>query len=191
MTKKKIVCLGDSLTEGYGVDISKRWSTLLSEDLNLEIINAGISGDTTSGMLSRFYETVARHKPNYVIIMGGTNDIWLNIPDNEIIGNILAMSRHARFYEITPIIGIPTTFLNLEDYNDESPFISVSTFSKRLSSFKNLLRKVFIDRNKTIIDFSSNMSSEMFLEDGLHPNELGHNQMFLNAKLVFDELGLL
>lgn len=67
----KIVCIGDSLTEGYQMDLSKRWTDVLQEKLDIEIINSGICGDTTGGMLARFKEMVIDHKPTHVIIMGG------------------------------------------------------------------------------------------------------------------------
>ena len=139
MKHKKIICIGDSLTAGYGVTINQRWSTLLEEDLSMEIVNSGISGDTTAGMLARFYETAIRHKPDYIIVTGGTNDIWLNLSDNTIIGNILAMTRHAKYYDVTPIIGIPTPFHNLGDFNDTSPFHSTSSFCNRLNTFRKIL----------------------------------------------------
>lgn len=183
MNRKKIVCIGDSLTSGYGIQSSKRWSNLLSIELTFEIVNTGISGDTTSGMLSRFYRTAINHKPQYIIITGGTNDIWLNLPDNLILGNILAMTRHAKYYDITPIIGIPTPFFNLGSFTDESPFIDTKTFSKRIKSFQKVLKQFALKDNQNVIDFTLNMHPELFLKDGLHPNEKGHKQMSINAKL--------
>ena len=44
---KKIVCLGDSLTYGYGVSRSKVWTKLAEDKLHIEIINEGICGDTS------------------------------------------------------------------------------------------------------------------------------------------------
>lgn len=187
MNRTKIVCIGDSLTAGYGVQSSHRWSSLLSNELNIEVVNSGISGDTTSGMLVRFHEMAINHKPRYIIITGGTNDIWLNLPDNIIIGNILAMTRHAKYYNITPIIGIPTPFFNLGDITtDESLFIDIPSLSKRISSFQKILKQFALDDNQNIIDFTLNMNPELFLKDGLHPNEKGHQQMFINAKLSME-----
>jgi acyl-CoA thioesterase I len=54
----KIVCIGDSLTEGLGVDKQKSWPIILGELGKMVVINKGISGDTTSGMVSRFYQDV-------------------------------------------------------------------------------------------------------------------------------------
>ena len=183
MSRKKIVCIGDSLTAGYGIQINYRWSNLLSSDLNIEDINSGISGDTTSGMLALFYEMAIKHNPNYIIITGGTNDIWLNLPNNIIIGNILAMIRYAKHHNITPIIGIPTPFFNQGDYTDESSFIDLPSLSKRISSFQKTLKQFALDDNQYFIDFTLNMKPDMFLNDGLHPNEKGHKLMSENAKL--------
>lgn len=96
MDKGKVVCIGDSLTEGYGIQEHERWSNLVADQSEIEIINSGISGDTSAGMLSRFNKMVIKLNPTHVIITGGTNDLLLNIPDNQIIANILAMTRYAR-----------------------------------------------------------------------------------------------
>lgn len=183
MNLKKIVCIGDSLTSGYGIQTNHRWSNILSNDLNIEIINSGISGDTTSGMLARFYEMAIKHKPDYIIITGGTNDLGLNLPNNIIIGNILAMTRYAKHHDIIPIIGIPTPFFNKGDFTDESPFIDVPGLSKRINSFQNTLKQFALDDEQNFIDFTLNMNPDLFLIDGLHPNEKGHKLMSVNAKL--------
>ena len=49
----KLICLGDSLTFGYGVRVSQRWTHLCAQDTGWKIVNEGVSGDTTGGMLAR------------------------------------------------------------------------------------------------------------------------------------------
>lgn len=49
----KLICIGDSLTFGYGVRPSRRWTRLCAQETGWEIVNEGISGDTTGGMLVR------------------------------------------------------------------------------------------------------------------------------------------
>lgn len=149
--------------------------------MNLEIINTGISGDTTGGMLARFNETVKKHNPSHVINTGGTNDLHLNLPDNLILSNILAMSRYAKYNEITPIIGVPTPFFNLGNFTDESIFITTSNFVDRIKSFQKTLKQFALDDNQLILDFTLDMKPDFFLSDGLHPNEAGHKQMMTNA----------
>ena len=45
MNPIKLLCIGDSLTFGYETDISKKWTSLLEKELNLEVINFGINAE--------------------------------------------------------------------------------------------------------------------------------------------------
>ena len=85
MSEIKIACIGDSITFGYEIEETQKWTTLLSEELNVEVVNCGINGDTTAGMLSRFDAILDLHKPTHVIITGGTNDLWFGLKDELII----------------------------------------------------------------------------------------------------------
>ncbi|MBN2899757.1 MAG: hypothetical protein JXO44_13390, partial [Clostridia bacterium] len=96
----KLVCLGDSLTEGYQMDLTKRWTNELHKSMGIEVINSGICGDTTNGMLARFKAMVIDHEPTHVVIMGGTNDMILDVPLVTIKSNIKAMTRYARYHGI-------------------------------------------------------------------------------------------
>ena len=58
----KILCLGDSLTYGMGVLHKERWSSLVAEQTGYTVVNRGISGDTTGGMLARFERDVLRQR---------------------------------------------------------------------------------------------------------------------------------
>ena len=182
MANIKIVCIGDSLTEGYRIQEGCCWPLLLNKEAGYEIINSGICGDTTSGMLARFHEMVIAHKPDFVIIMGGTNDIWFNTPDQQIIGNILAMTRLARHYKIQSVIGIPTPFYLPEVDEGEHFFMNLKGMHQRLITYKQTLIRFALDDNQPIIDFSLNMDAHLFLDDGLHPNEKGHLMMANHAK---------
>ena len=71
--------LGDSLSAGYGVKLEESWPSILEKNLkaaniNIKIINAGISGDTTSGGLFRLPKLLQEYKPNLVILELGGND---------------------------------------------------------------------------------------------------------------------
>lgn len=73
-----IVALGDSLTAGLGVTPDQAWPALLGarlarEGWNYRVINAGVSGDTTAGGLSRL-DWVLRAKPEIVVVALGAND---------------------------------------------------------------------------------------------------------------------
>lgn len=184
----KIVCHGDSLTEGYDINLAVRWSNLLSEATGIEIINSGISGDTTGGMLARFGRMVLDHQPTHVTIMGGTNDLNLNIADEIILGNMLAMTRYARLHNVQAIIGIPTAiFPEGIPFNAESVFIGPDPFSKRVESFQDKLKRFVKEEDLPSIDFSD-LPQELFLVDGVHPSEEGQVVMMEKAKAVLEKL---
>ena len=78
----KIICHGDSLTEGVDVEKAYSWTSLVEHNLRVSVVNHGIGGDTTAGMLSRFPYEVAQQQPAIVILMGGTNDLWWDLELN-------------------------------------------------------------------------------------------------------------
>ncbi len=180
-TSKKIVCLGDSLTQGYNIKTTQNWVYLLNNDLNHEVLNFGISGDTTNGMLNRLPEIIKEIKPDVLIVLGGTNDLSLNITEEIIIGNLLAITGHAKFNNILPILGIISPFYNENCQLTESIFISHQNYANRILAFQKKLIEFAKYDNQIYIDFSKKMSREMFLEDGLHPTEKGNVQMKNNA----------
>ena len=74
-----ILVFGDSLSAGYGIPREAAWPSLLQEELkrthpHYKVINASISGETTSGGLRRLPATLKEHHPNIVIIELGAND---------------------------------------------------------------------------------------------------------------------
>lgn len=188
MKPMKIVCLGDSLTEGYGVETQERWSYLLEKELPFKFVNEGISGDTTGGMLARFESDVIAHAPSHLIIMGGTNDLSFNLSDGMIISNILAMTRRARHHEIEAIIGIPTPFHEEMSTFSDDQFLNGQSFSQRVSEFQRQLKIFAKEDGLPIIDFSQGMEPSLFLADGVHPSAEGHLQMMENAKIALEEI---
>lgn len=76
---KKILIMGDSLSSAYNMPVEKGWVSLLEsfaskQGLNLKMINASISGETTAGGLSRLKNQLNKHQPDIVIIELGGND---------------------------------------------------------------------------------------------------------------------
>ena len=100
----RILCLGDSITEGYPGHINgregNRWEpyTALLEAPGVAVTNLGQSGDTTDGMLRRLVIHLGRDgpAPDMCIVLGGTNDLFLGIPPEAVagtLGRILALCR--------------------------------------------------------------------------------------------------
>ena len=94
----ELICLGDSLTYGYGVRSAQRWSTLVGQPLQCEVTNLGICGDTTGGMLVRLNTEVIPKMRNrslgqrpFVLLLGGVNDIFYSGTDTGARANMGAM----------------------------------------------------------------------------------------------------
>lgn len=76
---KTIVCLGDSITFGVGAEPGQPFPAVLAAKLNREVINEGVSGDTTEDGLARVDQALA-HNPWMVIVELGGNDILQRVP---------------------------------------------------------------------------------------------------------------
>lgn len=91
-----VLIVGDSLSAGYGLAIHENWPSLLQTRLAdsgcpHRVVNASISGDTTSGGLARLPGALERHSPAIVLIGLGGNDGLRAIPISEIRRNLAEM----------------------------------------------------------------------------------------------------
>lgn len=183
---KKVVCHGDSLTEAADLDKNYTWPILVENRLSLKIINSGIGGDTSGGLLSRFYHDVVRHQPDLVVILGGTNDLWWDLEVNLIQANIFAMACQAQFHNITPIVGLPLPLLMKYIQRREmmAPIAGWPKCVQKLSDLVAALKTsagesdiVCLDFYHPFLDQNGATLEKYFMEDGLHPNQQGHRLM--------------
>jgi len=98
---KTILVYGDSLSAAYGLAEKHGWVALLAERLKRErsdysVVNASISGETTSGGLSRLSKALARHKPAVLVLELGANDGLRGLPVAEMKKNLAAMIQQAQ-----------------------------------------------------------------------------------------------
>ena len=96
-----ILIVGDSLSAEYGLTRGSGWVALLEkrlarEKLNASVVNASISGDTTSGGRSRLPALLQKHKPTHVILELGGNDALRGLPLKQTEANLAAMARAAK-----------------------------------------------------------------------------------------------
>lgn len=96
-----IVVVGDSLSAEYGLRRGTGWVALLEEKLKQEsiparVINASISGDTSSGGRARLPALLAQHRPTHVIIELGGNDALRGLPLQATQDNLTQMTRAAQ-----------------------------------------------------------------------------------------------
>ena len=88
-----LLVVGDSLSSAYGIGPREGWVTLLEERLKREkfdynVVNASISGETTSGGASRIEELLARVRPRIVIVALGGNDGLRGLPAAQVKANL-------------------------------------------------------------------------------------------------------
>jgi acyl-CoA thioesterase I len=98
---KTVVVVGDSLSAEYGLRRGTGWVALLEKRLmdqkiNAKVINASISGDTTSGGRSRIAALLMQHQPTHVIIELGGNDALRGLPLKMTQENLSAMTEAAQ-----------------------------------------------------------------------------------------------
>jgi acyl-CoA thioesterase I len=162
-----ILAFGDSLTAGYGVPQGAGYPDLLQAKLNTEryryrVINAGISGDTTSGGVSRLQPELAS-RPAIVILELGANDGLRGLPVEETRANLDEMIVAFQRAGSKVILAGMTLPLNYgKDY--------VHAFE---DIFKDLAKKHDIVLIPFFLEGVAGQPG-LVLPDGIHPNEQGY-----------------
>ena len=179
----KLICIGDSITKGYGVSPNECWVSKLSETLsNVTVINKGVAGDSSSSMLSRFTKDIINKEATHITILCGSNDALQSRNSKITFRNIKAMIEEARSNNIIPIIISAPKLLGeiaqvrwdaTVDYNTVNETIKV--LNTQLKEYATSEELDFIDINSVIPQSGS------YYTDGLHLDKLGHN-------LIFDKL---
>jgi acyl-CoA thioesterase-1 len=96
-----ILVVGDSLSAEYGLQRGSGWVALLEkqlaqEKINAQVVNASVSGETTSGGRSRIAALLQQHKPSQVIIELGGNDALRGLPLQSVQDNLTFMAQSAQ-----------------------------------------------------------------------------------------------
>ena len=163
----KIVCLGDSLTYGYGVKRSESWCRKLEEKLNATILNKGINGDTTSGMLARFERDVLAEKPDVLLFIGGTNDIFLSENTDIAKNNIAAIVQQSLSVGILPIIGCPSPIHEELVEGKWKLYMENTNIVETLKQYHEWLNLYSNTYDVKLIDFYTEFCSDNIIQDKL------------------------
>ncbi|MDR5658956.1 GDSL-type esterase/lipase family protein [Serpentinicella sp. ANB-PHB4] len=184
-----LVCIGDSLTYGFGVKSSQAWVNLIEPTLGERVFNRGINGDTTEGMVSRFKNDVIFQKPTEVIIMGGSNDFIMGISVDVVCSNIEYMVRMCNNNGITPIIGIQPQVdpaMANKYWSATTDFISVND---KIESYRNWVLGFtkdnnikYIDIYAQILNYLAEMDKKTIFTDGVHLTPKGHEIVVKTVK---------
>jgi len=179
--KKKIVCLGDSITYGFPWGPAVSWVAMLEKALDAEVINKGINGNTTGDMLHRFDRAVSSQNPTHVVIMGGINDVISGESFDRITWNIRSMVERALDSGIKVILGLPTA---VDEPSWEKLLERLRTWMKNYAWEKNL---AVIEFDKAFYDEKGNVRTDLLLADGGHPDIEGYKAMFAQIDLSIFE----
>lgn len=180
-----IIFFGDSLTFGYGVSKENSWVYKTSCELNLNFLNKGKNGDTTSAMLVRYNHDVLKYNPSVICIMGGTNDLLCGRKIDYILDNIEIMIKDALDIKSQVIIGIPPIILG-DMANDLFCPSSFYTYAEeKLPQLHKSLIELCNKYLVSYIDFYSlQLNHKHLFVDGIHLNSKGNDLMFKDAVKV-------
>ncbi len=190
-----IVFLGDSITqagakpEGY-VSLFKMHCDM--NGYEVKVINAGISGHKSNQMLARLQKDVLDHKPDWVSISCGVNDVWhqfshssegVKLPEykknmTEMVERCQKAGVKVLLLTATPIYEDPDSPENqmLKKYND---------FLRQLAKEKDL---VLCDLNKTFMEWYERKLNDLRImtTDGVHMNHRGNRIMAREIAIALD-----
>jgi acyl-CoA thioesterase-1 len=168
---RTILVFGDSLSAAYGIRPEQGWVALLTQRLQsqgygYEIVNASVSGETTSGGLQRLPRALQLHQPGIVVLELGGNDGLRGLPlgttrDN--LGQMVRLAQQAGAQLLLVGIRIPPNYG--PRYTEEFAGI-----------FPTLAKQYHLPLVPFFLQNVAQDPSRM-QEDGVHPNALGEPQV--------------
>ncbi len=173
-----ILVVGDSLSAEYGLQRGKGWVALLDKRLVQDkraatVINASISGDTTSGGRSRLPALLKQHRPTIVILELGGNDALRGLPLDMTRGNLLAMAQAAKAAGAKVlVVGMQVPPNYGRKYGDDFAALFASVAKEEGAALVPFLLKGVADVPN---------SRALFQPDLIHPREQAHPIMLANV----------
>ena len=172
---KRILVLGDSLSEGFGLKSTQAYPALLAEKLragfNFEITNASASGGTTDGGLVRL-PTHLKRKIDIFILELGINDAFRGVPIDEIQSNLRAIIDEVKARN--PNVRIVIAGMQLPNY---TPDDYVFAFGKMFSELATKNQAALVPY---LLEGAAGNPS-LNLGDGIHPNAAGQKILAENV----------
>lgn len=175
---RTILVLGDSLSAEYGLQRGSGWVALLEQRLVREgkparVINASISGDTTSGGRSRLPALLAQHRPTHVIIELGGNDALRGLSLQSTQDNLNQMTRAAQKAGARVLlVGMQVPPNYGQDYAQRFALMFRTVARKNKAALVPFLLKGVADTPD---------ASRLFQSDRIHPTEQAHPLMLDNV----------
>lgn len=173
VTSQTIVALGDSLTAGFGVDLSESYPALLEEALQKNgytytVVNAGVSGETSSGTLARV-EWILAQNPAVVIVETGANDGLRGIPVQLIEENLREIIALLQENNVEVLLVGMKMVMNLGP-------VYVSQFNEL---YPRLAKEMDIEFMPFFLEDVAT-KPQLNIDDGIHPNSAGYRVIVEN-----------
>ncbi len=155
-----ILAYGDSLTYGKGVEEEQSYPSVLADLSSREVINAGISGETTKQGLARLASVLEENEPHLMILLEGGNDILRNQNLSQTKQNLASMIEMAQSQGVQVLlIGVPEKKL----------------FSNSAKIFPELAEQYELVFEGKLI--ASLLRSPEYKSDSVHFNKLGYEKL--------------
>ena len=177
-TPPSLLVLGDSLSAEYGLKRGTGWVALLerqlaAEKMKVTVVNASISGDTTSGGRARLPALLAQHQPTLVVIELGGNDALRGLPLDMSRDNLLAMTRLAQQSGAkVALLGMQVPPNYGRDYAQRFARIYVDVAKATRSALVPFFLKGIADAPDSLAWFQA---------DRIHPKEEAHPRLLTNV----------
>ena len=164
----QIICLGDSLTAGYGIEKDQAYPRLVEDKLNAKgikakVLNGGVSGSTTASAVSRLNWFLKKSKPDILILALGANDGLRGLKLSESEKNLeeaIVLAKKNGVKVLLAGMQLPPNYG--KEYTE---------------SFRAMYEGLRKKHGLKMIPFmleNVGGNKELNLEDGIHPNEKGH-----------------
>jgi lysophospholipase L1-like esterase len=170
--KKRVVFMGDSITEGW----QSADSSFFADN---DYIDRGISGQTTPQMLIRFRPDVIALQPSVVVILAGINDIAENtgpISTEAIYGNIVSMVQLAQANKIRVVVSSVLPANTFPWRLTIQPAEKVIMLNSMLSAYCTANNIVYLDYYSKMVDAEKGLDRKLTY-DGVHPTLAGYKVM--------------
>jgi len=173
-----ILVVGDSLSAEYGLQRGTGWVVLLEKQIKEaklphQVINASVSGDTTSGGRNRLPALLQRHKPTHVVVELGGNDALRGLPLNMTEANLAAMVQAATEAKArVTLVGMQVP----PNYGGAYARDFSGLFAKVAQAHKTALVPFLL---KGVAD--GPQAASLFQADRIHPNEAAQAAMLANV----------
>ena len=180
---KTILFFGDSLTAGYGLSMEEAFPALVEKQLNktsqrVKVVNAGLSGETSAGGLSRI-DWILRQQVDIFVLELGANDGLRGLPVSQTISNLQAIINKVKARQ--PNVKIVLAGM----------MVPPNMGPQYSNEFRNIYPDLAKKNKATLIPFIlEGVAGEEKLNqaDGIHPNVEGHQIIANNLVKVFEPL---